>query len=313
MSQHPVSQRPVSRPRVTVLGSANMDLVGFAAVLPRAGQTVLGHGFTMIPGGKGANQAVAASRAGADVTMIAATGDDAFGSTLRAGLRDAGVNAELVRVVPGPSGVALIAVDAAGENQILVVPGANATLEALSETEIAAVTGAGALVCQLEIPLATIAQAAAAARAAGVCVILNAAPVRVLPDDVLDRVDLLVVNADEATTLSGRSAADPRDVGMDALTALVPRVVVTLGAAGAAYGDRSGERFTVPAPAVTAVDSTAAGDAFVGALAVAWLEGRPMRDALRWACAAGAAAATVAGAQASLPTRAAIEELCGNP
>jgi ribokinase len=295
-------------PRVTVLGSANMDLVGVAASLPRAGETVLGSRFSMIPGGKGANQAVAAARAGADCTAIAVVGDDAFGPLLRAGLDRADVRTHLVRVSPGPSGVALIAVDAAGENQILVAPGANATLEALTDPELAAVTGAGALVCQLETPLSAVTQAAVAAHAAGVLVVVNAAPACPLPPDLLAAIDLLVVNRGEARTLTGDSDASTADL-LSALLAVVPRVAITLGAAGVAYADREGANITVPAPAVSTVDTTAAGDAFVGALTVAWLEGRPVVEALRWACAAGAACASAFGAADSLPERPAIDAL----
>jgi ribokinase len=294
----------LARPRVTVLGSANMDLVAVAQSLPRAGETVLGSGFSMIPGGKGANQAVAAARAGAECTAIAVVGDDAFGPLLREGMRRAGVGTELVRVSPGPSGVALIAVDASGENQILVAPGANATLEALTAPELAAVTGAGALVCQLETPMSAVVQAATAAHAAGVLVVVNAAPARVLPPELLAAIDLLVVNRGEAQTLTGRS-----DGLLAKLLALVPRAAITLGAEGVAYADRDGTELSVPAPIVSTVDSTAAGDAFVGALTVAWLEGRPVAEALRWACAAGAACASAFGAADSLPERAAIDAL----
>ncbi|HWB38596.1 MAG TPA: ribokinase [Rugosimonospora sp.] len=295
-------------PRVTVLGSANMDLVGVAERLPRAGETVLGNGFRMIPGGKGANQAVAAARAGADATVVAVVGDDAFGPLLRGGLERAGVGTHLLRVAPGPSGVALIAVDAKGENQILVAPGANATLEALHGPELAAVTGAQALVCQLETPLGGVVQAATAARDAGAMVVLNAAPARSLPAELLAATSLLVVNQGEAETLAGRPGAGVTDL-LEVLLSSVPRVAVTLGAAGVAYADRDGLRLDVAAPTVTAVDTTAAGDAFVGALTVAWLEGTPVETALRWACAAGAACAATFGAADSLPHRTAIDDL----
>jgi ribokinase len=295
-------------PRVAILGSANMDLVATADHLPAAGETVLGRDFATIGGGKGANQAVAAARAGGDCVMIAAVGDDAFGPVLRSGLDAAGVDTRLVRTVSGPSGVALIAVDRHGENQILVAPGANATLDKLSGDELAAVTDAQALVCQLETPISAITQAARAAHAAGVPVVLNAAPARELPAELLDAVDLLVVNQGEAATVAGRPGASVDEL-IDALLETVPRVTVTLGAAGVAYADRDRVRVWVPAPVIEAVDTTAAGDAFVGAMTVAWLEGRAIGDALRWGCAAGAAAATSAGAASSIPERAAIDEL----
>jgi ribokinase len=296
-------------PRITVLGSANMDLVGTAAKLPRAGETVLGDSFTQVPGGKGANQAVAVARAGGECTMVGAIGDDAFGETLRYGLADAGVRADLLRVAAGPSGVALIAVDAAGENQILVAPGANATVESLTGAELAAVTAADALVCQLETPLSAVTEAAVAAHGAGRRVVVNAAPARPLPAELLAATDLLVVNRGEAEVVAG-AAGESVEALCKALLGAVPRVAITLGAAGVAYADREGARLDVPAPVVSTVDTTAAGDAFVGALTVAWLEGRPMPEALRWACAAGAACAATFGAATSLPTREAIDALC---
>jgi ribokinase len=294
-------------PSVTVLASANLDLVGTAATLPRPGETVLGETFTMNPGGKGLNQAIAVARLGGACTAIAAVGDDPFGQVLLAGLATDGVDTRLVRVAPGPSGVALIAVDAAGENQILVAPGANATLGALTDDELGTVAAAQALVCQLELPIAAVTQAAAAARRAGVAVVLNAAPARDLPTELLRATDLLVVNRGEAETLCGASGA-----GVDELTrrlaATVDRVAITLGPDGVAYRDAD-QTLRVQSPVVPAVDATAAGDAFVGALTVAWLEGRPMRQALRWACAAGAACARTAGASASIPARATVDEL----
>ena len=290
--------------RVVVVGSANMDLVATAPRLPAPGETVLGTDFTTVAGGKGANQAVAAARAGADCLLIGAVGDDPFGATLREGLGGAGVDAALVRTVAGPSGVALIAVGGDGENQILVVPGANGALTGLDERDLAAIAAADVLMAQLEVPVATVTAAARAARAAGVTVLLNAAPARQLPPDLLSTVDILVVNEGEARAVAGRA----HDV-LDALLELVPRVVLTLGARGAAYADRDGTRITAPAPIVSTVDTTAAGDAFAGAFAVAWGEGRPVSEALRWACAAGAACVRTLGAAGSLPTRQEIDGL----
>jgi ribokinase len=293
---------------IVVLGSANMDLVATSETLPTPGETVLGHGFAMVAGGKGANQAVAAARAGGSCAVIGVVGDDAFGEPLRAGMRDAGVDTDLLRVAHGPSGVALIVVDDKGENQIVVSPGANATLTDLTPADRSAIARAGALVCQLEVPVEAVTDAARTARAAGTRVILNAAPARVLPGDLLAVTDLLVVNGVEAGIVTGLPGAEP-DALVDALVRLVPRAVVTLGAAGARYGERNGARVAVPAPRVSTVDTTAAGDAFIGALTVAWLEGRTMADALRWACAAGAACACTLGAATSLPSRSAIEAL----
>lgn len=292
------------QPRVVVAGSANMDLVATSPVLPRPGETVLGNDFTMVPGGKGANQAIAASRAGASCSFLGAIGSDAFGVTLKARLAASGVDSAHARVVYGSSGVALVVVDAEGENTIVVTPGANGAFAALTDAELATIQGADVLVCQLEIPVETVTQAAVAARAAGVRVLLNAAPARDLPDELLAAVDLLVVNEGEARAILGGRLDDPA-----ALLSVVPRAVVTLGDEGAWYVSRDGEGTQVPAFKVETVDSTAAGDAFTGALAVAWGEGRDLVDAVRWACAAGAACARRLGASVSLPTRDEIDAL----
>jgi len=295
--------------RVVVVGSANMDLVVRAPSLPRPGETVLGHDFAMVPGGKGANQAIAAARAGAECTFVGAVGQDAFGKHLREALAGSGVDVRRLRTVPGPSGVAVIAVDDLGENVIVVAPGANAAVDGLTDADLAAVAGADVLLCQMEIPLTTVAQAAAAARSAGATVILNAAPARALPPELIGAVDLLVVNQVEAPAMVGR-ALPPAQL-LEQLLAAAPRAVLTLGAEGAAYADRDDLRVEVRAPRVTAVDTTAAGDAFSGALAVAWAERLAVPDALRWACAAGAVCTERPGASPSLPTRAEIEARAG--
>jgi ribokinase len=292
----------VNRPRVVVVGSANMDLVAVAPALPRPGETVLGTDFVTVPGGKGANQAIAAARAGGSSAFLGAIGSDSFGVTLRARIAASGVDTSQIRVVYGASGVAVIMVNAEGENSIVVTPGANAALTALTEPELDAVRDADVMVAQLEIPVETVVQAAVAARAAGTRVVLNAAPARALPGTLLDAVDLLVVNQVEARAITGGD-------DFTALLSAVSRVVVTLGADGAWYGDRDGSGRRVPAIRVPTVDSTAAGDAFTGALAVAWGEGRELIDAVRWACAAGAACVRRVGASVSLPQRAEIDEL----
>jgi ribokinase len=286
-------------PRVVVAGSANMDLVAMADVLPRPGETVLGREFAMVPGGKGANQAIASARAGARTTLLGAIGSDAFGVTLKARVTAAGVDTELLRVVYGASGVAVIVVDAAGENVITVIPGANSSFTALLPAERDAIAAADVLLTQLETPISAVAEAARTARDAGTRVVLNAAPARDLPPELLDAVDLLVVNEGEAGALKERHE----------LLDVVPRAVVTLGAAGAWLMDRDGTSVRVPAFPVSTVDSTAAGDAFTGALAVAWAEGRDIVDAVRWACAAGAVCVRTMGASTSLPTREQIDKL----
>ena len=291
-------------PRVVVVGSANMDLVGLAARLPAPGETVLGDDFVMTPGGKGANQAIAAARAGGEVAFLGAIGSDAFGVTINARLAAAGVDVAAVRTSYGSSGVAVIMVDRAGENAILVSPGANRTFVSLTDAEKSLIANADVLVCQQEIPVATVVEAARAAQAGGARVLLNAAPARTLPPELPGAVDLLVVNEGEARAITGAAEPDVR-----ALLEVVPRVVLTLGAAGAWYADRDGASVRVPAFPVEAVDSTAAGDAFCGALAVAWGEERDLAEAVRWAAAAGAACVRKVGAYQSLPTRDDIETI----
>ncbi|HWS36013.1 MAG TPA: ribokinase [Actinoplanes sp.] len=290
--------------RVVIAGSANMDLVGLAPSLPRPGETVLGDDFVMMPGGKGSNQAIAAALAGAETTFLGAIGSDAFGVSLNARLAASGVSVDLVRTSYGTSGVAVIMVDRAGENSILVSPGANRTFTDLTGPETAAIGAADVLLCQQEIPMSTVHAALRAARAAGTRAILNAAPVRDLPPGLLAEVDLLVVNETEARGITGRDEPD-----MAALLELVPRVVLTLGGGGSRFAERDGRDVHVPAFTVEVADTTAAGDAFTGALAVAWGEGRDLVDAVRWANAAGAACVRRVGASNALPARADIEAL----
>jgi ribokinase len=307
--------------KIVVVGSVNLDLVATTAALPRPGETVLGGEFATVPGGKGANQAVAAALAGAEVVFIGAVGDDAFAGQLRGNLSEAGVDLSRLRVVPGSSGVALIAVDDAGENLIVVAPGANSALTALSEADHAAIAEADALVLQLEIPLGTVLEAAQTAHAAGVPVLLNAAPARSLPPELLSLVDVLIVNLIEAQMVLGdldssarlSPSASARGMHayslMERLRVLASRVVLTVGADGAFYADREGAWLQIPAPKVDAVDTTAAGDGFVGAFAVAFTEGKAIEEAVSWACAAGAVVATRRGASSSLATRTEIDEM----
>jgi ribokinase len=291
-------------PRIVIVGSANMDLVGLAPRLPRPGETILGDDFVMTPGGKGANQAIAAARAGGDVTFLGAIGSDAFGVTINARLTASGVDTRHVRTSYGSSGVAVIMVDRKGENSILVSPGANNSFVNLSDTEVSVIGSGEVLVCQQEIPSATVTAAARAAHDAGTRVVLNAAPARKLSPELLDAVDLLVVNENEALAITGGDAPE-----LERLLELVPRVVLTLSGEGAWYADRDGGSTRIPAYQVDVVDTTAAGDAFTGALAVAWGEGRDLVDAVRWASAAGAACVRKVGAFAAHPTRADIEAL----
>ena len=291
-------------PRIVIAGSANMDLVGLAARLPRPGETVLGDDFVMTPGGKGANQAIAAARAGGRAVFLGAIGSDAFGVTINARLTAAGVDTSGVRTSYGSSGVAVIMVDRAGENSIVVAPGANSSFADLTEPERRSIAEADVLVCQLEIPVGTVTEAMRVARAAGTRTILNAAPARELPPELLADVDLLVVNEVEAQAITGR-----REIDLPALLAVVPRVVLTLSGAGSRYADRDGADEQIPAYQVEVADTTAAGDAFTGALAVAWGEGRPLSEAVRWANAAGAVCVQQVGASNALPTREQIDAL----
>lgn len=293
--------------RVLVVGSLNMDLVVRVERHPRPGETVLGGDVRTFPGGKGGNQAVAAARAGGAVRLLGQVGQDGYGLELRQAQRAAGVDVSGLLEHPGPSGLAFITVSGSGENMIVVSPGANARLgpEAVTDTMLAGVQVA---LAQLEIPLETVTRLFARARAAGVLTILNAAPARPLSDALLGLLDCLVVNESEAALLCGC----PTDAPERAAQALVARgagtVVITLGGAGALWqsGEEGGR---VAAEPVTVVDTTAAGDAFCGALAVALAEGEPLGRAVRFAGAAGALATTRAGAQPSLPERREIEAL----
>ncbi|RPF32779.1 ribokinase [Streptomyces sp. TLI_185] len=289
---------------IVVLGSTNMDLVTYVEKAPQRGETVTGREFRTIPGGKGANQAIAAARAGATVSMIGAVGNDVFGTRLRSTLEHSGVDTDLLRTVEGPSGTAHIVVDDKGGNSIVVIPGANGTVDHLVPGDDGLIASADALLLQLEIPLAAVLAGARAARAHGIRTILTPAPAQPLPPELLAATDLLVPNEHEATTLTGRT--DPADAAT-ALLDQVPEVVVTLGSAGSLYVARGADPLVVPAPQVTAVDSTGAGDTFVGALAVALTEGRRMRSALAWAGAAAALSVQRPGASASMPCRPEIE------
>ncbi|MEV4101812.1 ribokinase [Nonomuraea sp. NPDC049649] len=293
---------------ITVFGSANMDLVAYVSQAPKLGETVTGRDFRTVPGGKGANQAIAAARAGAEVTFLGAVGEDAFGTEMRDTLADAGVDVSLLRRVPGASGIAHIVVDDQGGNSIIVVPGANGTVTGPTEAERAVIAASQALLLQLELPMEAVTAAARAARDAGVPVILTPAPAQPLPDDLLDAVTLLLPNEHEAAGITG--AATPA-AALDLLLGRVGEAVITLGSEGALYGSRSGERLTVPAVPVKAVDTTAAGDTFAGALAVARAEGRPAADALRFAAAAAALSVQREGASTSMPLRAEIEAALG--
>jgi len=299
----------MKRPRIVVVGSSNTDMVVKAARIPAPGETVLGGAFVMAAGGKGANQAVAAARLGAEVTLVARLGADALGDKAIAGYqKDAILTDMIVRDPDRPTGVALILVDAHGENSITVALGANEALSA-DDVERAAdrIRTADAVVMQLEVPLDAVERAAAIARAAGVPVILDPAPAPDggLPAGLLRSVTVLKPNETEAERLTGFRVSDPASAerAARALQKLGPQtVIITLGSEGAVVVDDAAVH-QVPSYRVTAVDTTAAGDAFTGALATAIGAGVALQEAVRRAAAAGALAATRMGAQPSLPTQ----------
>ncbi|MFF7354748.1 MULTISPECIES: ribokinase [Streptomyces] len=292
---------------IVVLGSTNMDLVTYVAKAPQRGETVTGREFRTIPGGKGSNQAIAAARAGATVSMIGAVGNDAYGLRLRDTLEHSGVDTDFLRTIEGPSGTAHIVVDDEGANSIVVIAGANGTVDHLAPGDEGVIASADALLLQLEIPMAAVVAGAQAARRHGVRTVLTPSPAQPLPPELLAATDLLVPNEYEAVTLTGRT--DPREAAT-ALLDLVPEVVVTLGATGSLYLARGAEPLVIPAPQVTAVDSTGAGDTFAGALSVALAEEKPVREALSWAAAAAAISVQRAGASASMPYRPEIDAQC---
>lgn len=306
MPDHPAAGPPAD---VVVVGSLNLDVVVRVAHHPKPGETVLADDRFDTPGGKGANQAVAAARLGRRVAMVGLVGDDAAGAQLRQALEDAGVDHRGVGVDPGaPTGTAFITVSDDGENAIVVVPGANSCLTAehvRAWTDV--VTGAAVCLLQLEVGDDAV---TAAAEAADGLVILNPAPARRLPPELLARVDLLVPNQSELAVMAGVEEVPTGSRGAAQLACILPvdRVVVTLGADGALVVDH-GTVTHMPAPAVQAVDTTAAGDAFCGALADALAGGRNLVDATRWAVRAGACAVRRPGAQVSLPSRLEVEDM----
>ncbi|MFE5244757.1 MULTISPECIES: ribokinase [unclassified Streptomyces] len=289
---------------ITVLGSTNMDLVAYVARAPGRGETVTGRELRTVPGGKGANQAVAAARAGGEVVMIGAVGTDEYGSRLRTELDHAGVDTELLHTVAGPSGTAHIVVDDDGANSIVVIPGANASVTTLGPGGRAAIAAAGLLLLQLELPMTVVTEGARTAKERGVRTILTPSPVQPLPEDLVDAVDLLIPNEHEAAELTGHQ--DPH-AAAQLLLRLVPEVVITLGRKGCLYAARGGEPVLFPAPEVTAVDTTGAGDTFVGTLAVALGEGRSVPEAVAWASSAAAICVQRPGASTSMPYRSEID------
>jgi ribokinase len=299
---------------VCVVGSLNMDLVVKTPRLPDVGETVTGGVFDTFPGGKGANQAIAAARLGARVAMVGCVGADAFGERQLAGLRAEGIDVTHVRVDPGAAtGVAFITVDAAGKNTIVVAPGANAQVRPEHvEAAAALIASARVLLLQLEVPLDAVMRAARIGRAGGATVCLDPAPAAPLPDEVYPLLDVIDPNETEARVLTGLPVATIPETERAAET-LVKRgaraAVVKLGERGAFYLSPDG-RAHVPAIRVNVVDTTAAGDAFAAALGVALGEGKTLSDAVRFATRVAALKVTRMGAQ-SLPTRAEVDAAAG--
>jgi ribokinase len=297
------------RSEIVVVGSLNADLVTRLDRFPAPGETVTAKGFAIHPGGKGANQAYAAARLGGRVAMVGGIGGDAYGERLLQSLRSAGVDVSPVhRDAEAPTGLALITLDASGENQIVVVPGANARLTPeLVQAHEARIAAAAVVLLQLEVPLEVVLAAARIARDGGAAVILDPAPAQPLPASLLKCVDFLTPNQSELQTLTGGAAGQQAEHAARSLADGSPlRVIVKMGEVGALLVDANGQAFW-PALRVEAVDATGAGDAFNAALAVALAEGRPLPEAGRLAVAAGALCVTRAGAQPSMPTRQEVE------
>jgi ribokinase len=319
---------------IVVVGSINMDLVARTRTIPRPGETVIGTGFETTPGGKGANQAVAVARLGYPAKMVGMVGQDVFGQALLKNLADAGVGVWVIERVEGPSGVAQIQVAESGENSIVVVPGANGKVDcAYIDRNIELIRGAGMVLLQLEIPMETNARVMEICAEAGVPVMLDPAPAAPLPDGAWDRIAWLTPNEIEAAFYLSRTM-EPEAAAKEFLTRGVQGVVLKRGSDGAYVASQVSESRPgapnpsqvqrhgpgapismestradwVPAFKVEPVDTVAAGDCFNGAFAVALMEGRDPWDATRFASAAAAISVTRRGAQASMPTRAEVEE-----
>ena len=292
--------------KVVVIGSLNMDLVTRASRLPRGGETLIGESFATVSGGKGANQAVAAARLGAQVSMVGCVGNDAYGEALRGALLAEQIDCQAVSTVEDSSGVALIVVDDNSQNAIVIVAGANGALtpEVIDRFD-AVLQAADVIICQLEVPDATVGHALKRGRELGKTVILNPAPAsRPLPADWYAAIDYLIPNESEASALSGLPV-DSLSTAETAATRLIAmgagKVIITLGSQGSLFAD--GQRFEhFPAAKVKAVDTTAAGDTFVGGFAAALAAGKSEADAIRFGQVAAALSVTRAGAQPSIPT-----------
>ena len=293
------------RAPIVVMGSINMDLVYRSRRQPKPGETVFGTSLNFFPGGKGANQSVAAAKLYGCVRLIGMLGDDSFAEPLRASLLSAGVDISCVGVAHGSSGTAIIATGPEGQNAITVIPGANAQLLPERMDELAAeIQNAGIVLAQLEVPLETVMRAAEIAADAGVPFILDPAPARLLPEELLDKVTWITPNETEAEELigEGTSAMTPGERATALLAKGVQGVVLKRGQEGVFLLGKNVAPVNIPAPSVTAVDTTAAGDAFNGAFAAALMRRLPVEQAARYAVAAATVSVTRHGAQPSLPS-----------
>ena len=293
---------------IVVIGSINLDLVAVTDRVPLAGETISGHSFQTFFGGKGANQAVAAAKLKYPVSMIGKVGDDSFGPQLKKALREGGVDVRAIKPERGSSGVALIATGKQGENSIIVVPGANGrVLPRDLERNKNLIRNAGILLTQLEIPLDTVAYLGQLARKFNVPLMLDPAPARSLPATLMHNITWLTPNETETRTLLGIGKDfdffDPTVVAKELLSRGASNVIVKLGDKGAAIAGKAAPFFTVRAFPVHAVDTTAAGDAFNGAFAVALMRGQNVHESARYACAVAAISVTRRGAQPSMPSR----------
>jgi ribokinase len=291
---------------LVVVGSINLDLVAFADHIPRPGETIIGSSFKTFFGGKGANQAVAAAKLGYPVSMVGCVGDDAFGPQLRSALEESGVDTTYVKTVPGSSGVALITIAAGGENNIVVVPSANAAVSPqMLKQSSAILQQAGFLLAQLEIPLETVDYLAHFAQRHQIPFMLDPAPARGLPATLLSNVDWLTPNESETERLVGSKLGADDEAAIAAADQLLVtgagNVVLKLGARGCLIAERDRPKQFVPAFRVNAVDTTAAGDAFNAAFAVSLLRGADVRASARYACAVAAISVSRHGAQPSMP------------
>jgi ribokinase len=293
-------------PEIVVFGSMNMDLLVRVARAPRGGETLQGLSFLANPGGKGANQAVACARQGARVAMVGCVGADDFGKTLRQALADDGIATGNVRTVEGSTGVAVVMVDDEGENRITIIPGANDLVKADPD----ALAGKY-LLLQCEVPMAEVVLAARIMRAKGATVVMNPAPVCKLPDELWSLVDVLVLNEIEATELAGHPVTDPASAASAAYSLRrrgPSTAIVTLGSQGVVVADEAGCRH-FPALAVPVVDTTAAGDTFIGAMCAARVAGESTDAAVMRGIQAATLCVTRAGAQASIPHRHELDDV----